>query len=215
MLSSRSCLLIPMMSLGFVLPVFAQGEAAAGDSARIAEVLRIRDKIEKDSKTFHFGLSIGWRHTLSNTGTPMRDASIDPTTNKVTVDSTDVGDFVLSGTVTAFPWAQAPDSSKWHKINPLGFIANINIASFNADNLSTFNKSIEGGFGVAWRLASDFAIGATIERKFSRRLRDFVKPNTVLTVGKDTITTLARDDDRFFHDDNLTALSFKFLYFLK
>ena len=184
------------------------------DSASIARILKLRDQIEEQSKTFHFGLSLGWRHILSSTGTVYRDVVIDPMTDKVEVDPIDNGDFVLSGIVTAFPF---DEKARFVAIpvHNLGFLANVNIASFSSDNLATFNKSMEGGFGLAWRMKNDFAIGLTIERMFSRSLRDFVKPGQVLVVGKDTLTSISKDDGRFFKDDNLTDISFKFLYFLK
>jgi hypothetical protein len=197
------------------LSALARPVAAQADTT-VARILKFRDSIEAQSKIFKFGVSVGWRHALASTGTPYRDATIDPTTNRVTVDSTDSGDFVVSGTVTAFPWAKTDATGKPAAFaRAVGFLANINVATIGSENLSTFNKSIEGGFGIAFRVATDFALGATIERKFSRRLRDFVKPNSVLVVDGDTITTLTKDDNRFFRDDNLTALSFKFLYFLK
>ena len=61
----------------------------------------------------------------------------------------------------------------------------------------------------------DFSLGLTVERVFSRRLRRFVTQGTPLVVAGDTLTSLDRTDDRFFRDDNLTAVSFKFLYFIR
>jgi hypothetical protein len=177
------------------------------DSLRIARIIAIRDQVEAQSKTFRFGLSLGWRHILSGTATSFNEASINPTTLVVETDDRDQGDFVLSGIVTAFPFR---NNASW-----LGFLANVNVASFDADNIATFNKSLEGGFGLAGRLGPDFSIGVTIERMFSRSLRQFVKIGSPLVVGTDTIKVLATDDNRFFQDDNLTALSIKFLYFLK
>ncbi len=200
------------------LSVFAGRIAAqpiASDSARIAQILRIRDSIEKESKTFHFGLSLGWRHIIARPSDFYRDAVIDPTTNLVAVDTIDQGDVVLSGTLAAYPfWRHSAKGQRTTK-HPFGFLANINIASFNSDNLSAFNKSIEGGGGVAWRLADDFALALTLERLFSRRLRSFVLPGQMLLVKGDTITSLSRDDGRFFRDDNLTAASFKFVYSIR
>jgi hypothetical protein len=188
--------------------------SAQRDSERVANIIKLRDKIEEQSKTFHFGLSLGWRHIIESTGSVYRDVVIDPVTNQVEVDPIDNGDFVLSGIVTAFPFGQGARIGTL-SMQDLGFLANVNIASFSSDNIATFNKSIEGGFGLAWRLAKDFSLGVTIERMFSRSLRDFVKPNSMLIVGADTIKSLGKDDDRFFRNDNLTAFSVKFLYFLK
>lgn len=180
--------------------------AVTADSVRVADILRLRRQIEADSKTFHFGLSLGWRRVFSGSG-GNREAAINPATLKVESDGTDHDDFVLSGIVTAFPLKRS-----W---SPLGFVANVNLASFTSDNIATFNKSIEGGGGLAWRLAPDFAVGFTIERMFNRSLREFVQFGNVLVAEGDTVKTLSKDDGRFFRDDNLTAWSVKFLYFLK
>ncbi len=87
------------------------------------------------------------------------------------------------------------------------------LASFNPDNVSVFNKSLEGGIGVAVRLAQDFGLAGTYERVFSRRLRKFVVEGQQLSVDGKVLTTIDETDDRFFVDDNLSATSFKFIYF--
>jgi hypothetical protein len=206
------------------------------------EGLRARlDSIEKASRTFKLGLSLGWRHLLARGEDAVRDATIDPATNAVRVDEIDNGAVVLSGIMTAYPWkraaateeasaggavpgavatreSSAPERPRsWFGRNAwrVGFLANVNLAAFGAENVTTFNESIEGGIGLAYRLSDDFSWGFTVERVFSRRLRDFVKSGTVLVVDGETVTALDRTDGRFFRDDNLTALSFKFLYYLR
>ena len=125
---------------------------------------------------------------------------------------------VLSGLVVVYPWKRQVDSTDKAKLTSrcgwcwLGFVANINLASFNSDNIASFNKSIEGGIGVAVRLTDDFGFAGTYERVFSRRLRDFVTADQKIIVDGKPLTAISDDDNRFFIDDNLNAVSFKFVY---
>jgi hypothetical protein len=187
----------------------AQDTTANADSIRVARILAFRDSLSKQSKTLRLGLSVGWRHILKSTGSLRRDAVVDPQTKNVSVDSVDQGDVVLSGVMTAFPWQRSD-----HWIAPLGFLANINLASFGSEGLSTFNKSIEGGGGLAWKFSDDFALGLTLERVFSRTLRSWVEVGKPIVIDDKTVESISKDDGRFFRDDNFSALSIKFLYFL-
>jgi hypothetical protein len=186
---------------------------------------RLRE-IEKNFETLRFGLSLGWRRNI--TSTVGRDVAIDPATNVVVADTIDRGAFILSGVVAAHPWRNrelvSPNSNKpktaleqllsnaWR----LGFIANLNVAEFTPSNVQTFNKSLEGGIGVTVKLNEEFAFASTFERLFGRRLRSFVVPGKVLKdKNGDPVTSLSVDDNTYFHDDHMTTLSFKFVYYIK
>lgn len=67
---------------------------------------------------------------------------------------------------------------------------------------------------MAWRVTDDFALAFTYERVFSRRIRDFVTPGQKILVDGKPLTAITEDDNRFFVDDNLNAVSFKFVYIL-
>jgi hypothetical protein len=206
----RGTRILFLLLVAVAVPGDSSAQAAPdADSVRIEKILKFRDDLEKESRTFRLGLSVGWRHRLKTTGDIYRDVVIDPTTNFVQVDEIDRGDVVLSGIMTAYPFQVGT------RAGPLGFVANVNIASFDAENIGAFNRTIEGGGGIAWRLNPDFGLGFTMERVFSRRLRSFVKPGAPLVVAGDTLTSLSPDDGRFFRDDNMTAVSLKFLYFLR
>lgn len=181
-------------------------------ASALAEKLKA---IEERDKTFRFGLSVGWRHIISSDSALRRDAAIEPATGKVVVDKVDQGDVVLSAVAVAFPWKKALEqkaSGPWR----LGFIANVDLASFGSESMGGFNKSIEGGGGLALKLSDGFSLAMTIERVFSRQLKSFVKTGEPLkdAEGK-AVTTLVKSDDRFFKNDNITALSLKFVYFIR
>lgn len=193
---------------------------------------KARETIEKNSATFRFGLSLGWRHIMAKDASLMQDVAVDPVTGHVVPERIDRGALVLSGVVTAFPWRNdaLSKAAKGGTNTPpvrgplggalapwrLGFLANINVASFTQDNISVFNKSVEGGLGVAYKMNEDFSLALTVERVFGRSLRSFVVPNTELRDADGTrVTELASTDDRYFKDDNLSAWSVKFVYFFK
>ncbi len=160
----------------------------------------------KDSGTFRFGLSVGWRTILSPDERRLRDVAIAPD-GRLLVDRTDGSSVILSGVVAAYPF---DETSRW---NRLGFLANINLADFSSESVGVFNKSIEGGLGLGVRLNADFAVALTAERVFSRKLRDGVDLTKPLLddAGK-PLSALDTADARYFKDDNITALSLKFVF---
>lgn len=175
----------------------------------------ISDSVEKAARTFKMGVSVGWRYTFGSGHRALRDVAIDPVTRNVQLDNVDNNAVVLSGVLSAFPWGRNAKTKRAKNWSWLGFVANIDFASFGTETTSAFNKSIEGGGGIAMRMHDDFALALTLERVLDRSLRRNIKAGEPLVVDGDTLTTLSRADNRFFHDDNLTAISLKFLYFLR
>lgn len=220
----------PLLSTALSASVAAkEAEAAATKAIADAEaearkqLERLR-ALEKDYQTFRFGLSLGWRHNV--TKSVVRDVAINPADNVLVVDKIDRGAFVLSGVVAAHPWRNpvllAPEDSSRRKTFlqrnawRFGFIANLNLAEFGPSSIQSFNKSIEGGLGATMKLNEEFAFAAVFERLFGRNLRSFVVPGQVLN-DKDgnAVTSLSKDDNTYFRDDNMTTLSFKFVYYIK
>lgn len=187
--------------------------AAGQDAEEVAKrVIELQDSL-KATKTFHFGLSFGWRGFLGKNESLKEDATIDPRDSTVVVDRTDQSDVVLSGVVVAYPFAKnrtqrAGDCG----VCRFGFIANLTLASFSDDQLTSFNQSVEGGIGLAYALSNDFGLAVTLERAFRRRLRDHVDVGSKLMADGQIITSLSMEDSRFFVDDNVTAVSVKFVY---
>lgn len=218
-----------------LLPLSLGAQAAGEETVSQA---KMREALEKNSETFRFGLSLGWRHNMAKKESLNSDLGVDPMTGRVSIERIDRGAFVLSGVVAAYPWRRSdlqrnkgaidecptPGSdraitcrigrtfSAWH----WGTIANLNLASFNADAISTFNKSIEGGLGVAYKLNEEFSLAVTLERIFGRKPREFVKPGAQLKDKEDNILyAIDASDNTWFRDDNMSAWSVKFVYFLK
>jgi hypothetical protein len=196
---------------------------------------------------FKFALSVGYRWFVSdNPSTGVYGISPTDSTLRRERDA-DYSDFVLSGTVTVFPFSiplPHPDIEKFTVeqvkengfyaavrhipnvatsiINRIGFVANLNVASFGADQLRTIAStlSIEGGLGLALKLDDHFAVSLSVDRVFSRQLRDeFVdmaskteKIDRQIRVDGKILTKLDTADDRLFYTNNRTALLFKFVY---
>lgn len=176
-------------------------DAQAG---RIAEAVQNR---LSESKILKVGLSVGYRYLVEERDKLFRDVAI--VNDTLRVDKQDRSDLVLSGVVTAFPFHRA--ATAWRR---LGFMLNINLADFAGEAIGVFNRSIEGGMGIAIQAHDEFAFGVTVERVFSRGLRSGVKPDQPL-LGDDgqPLKSVDVDDGRFFKNDNLTAVSLKFIFY--
>jgi hypothetical protein len=196
----------------------AQAQQPAIDTASSLSLAKRLREQETRNRTFKFGLSVGWRHVVSDTDELYRNAVLTLDSMKVQAERIDRGDVVLSGVVVAFPGKPPAEGEACCRGVPglwrIGFIANIDLASFANDELKTFNKSIEGGFGVALRLGDDFSLALTLERVLSRKLRSYIE-NGKQIPGLTDASTFTKDNDTFFANDNLTAFSVKFVYFLR
>lgn len=220
----RSCLDGALLSVCYLLTcgvghaqdIAPQPQDSASDTSVkvVARQLAIKDSIERANRNYKVGITVGWRQLIDGDGV-YRNAVIDPTTYLVRVDDIDKGDLTLSGVVIAFPWTQLTETRIRRAAAGLGFVANINVATFGSDGVATFNKSIEGGLGIAYRLGDDFGIGVTYERVFSRRLRRFVTPDMELIVDGEKVESLSIDDGRFFTDDDLSALALRFIFLVR
>lgn len=184
----------------------SQSEQAMTD----ADAKKIAEEVKaslRESKTIQAGLSLGWRTIPRRSDRQFRDVALNAA-GVLLLDESDANSVVLSGVVTAYPFR---DSNSRRK--DLGFVANLNLADFSADSVGMFNKSIEGGLGLAWRLNPDFAVAFTIERAFSRSLRNGIDPLKPLLDGDGKpLGAIDRNDPRYFHDDHVTAISLKWVY---
>ena len=114
---------------------------------------------------FKIGLSIGYRWYIGHDDVvPTYTISPNDSTVQRNKDS-DWSDVVLSGTIAVFPlnFAKPADGSEqyWNRI---GFIANVDIASFSIDKAKALSTplSIEGGIGLAYKITDYFALAASL-----------------------------------------------------
>ncbi len=206
-----------------VSPPVPPASATSISADSLDRMLARRELANKEQRVFKLGFSVGWRQLTGSDESLKRDVVIDPSTNFANFESIDHGAVMASGVLAVFPKKRTPSctgrcrqGNGWR----FGFLANVKLATFGADEASTFNQSIEGGLGPIVRFSDDFGMALTIERVFSRRARSFVVPGQFVYDSADTLTrkpltSLDPTDSRFFVSDNLTAFSFKFVYFLR
>lgn len=179
------------------------------------KLIELMNGVEKKSKgKVKFALSMGWRHIVdSKKSNSLYEATIDPADSTLQLDQKNRGAFLLSGVISIYPF-QKSSSFSW-----LGFIANINLAEFSGQNPElSFNKSIEGGYGIAASLNNFLAIGITYEKVLSRRPKDFViakKGQKITDTNGQIKTSLDPTETTFFIQDNFNAISIKLIYTFK
>lgn len=175
------------------------------DKSRHTVAVTNRDDDQKSP--IQLGVSLGYRFIFDR-HEDFSEATISPTDQTLRLDKRDRTAVVLSGALTAFP------------IRQVGLLVVLNLAEINDQNAGlTTPRSIEGGLGIAVRLHEKVALGITLERVFSRRVRDHfiaMDGQQLMVEGDDgtkaPLTTLDEKDSLYFRDDNLTALAFRMIF---
>jgi len=194
-------------------PDTSKTKPATPDSARITALEKRLDSIENNSsKVITFGLGLGLR-TLGISGHyELLELSISSKDSTLQIDTLARAAFILSGTVMARPFK----SGRFGK--NLIFLADLNLAEFaSKDVLSISNKVIQGGAGLGYRLDPSFSLGFTLERISTRKPRASVlqRVGQKISGPNGVVTNITTDDNTFYRDANLGALSFWFIYRLK
>lgn len=164
---------------------------------------------KQESKVFRFGISAGVRTGFGSENSGRTVVTILPNTNKVSLDREDLMAFIISSSLTVFPF-----KGWWQN---MGFTANINLLEFtSAQTNSTFNKPIDGGIGFALALDKDkkFAVALTYERTSGRRPKSWVLDNdgSTIVVNGQTVTSIDKNDDQYYINTGLNAVAAKFIY---
>lgn len=191
------------------------------DSEKLKKIVAILEK----KKLIQIGLSVGYRRAFSigHADKFLAEASISPMDTTLQVELGNRHSFLLSAIVSVYPFE---NRERDYKINDtdifshkrIGCYANINLLELSGDGdfSSIFNKKIEGGLGLAYKLSEAFSIGAGYEFIFHRRLRDYVinyyGGRKVYENGQ-VVTTLNKENDNLFRDDNVDAWSIKFIFY--
>ncbi len=93
-----------------------------------------------------------------------------------------------------------------------GMIVNLNLIELSGDNQTTsFNKGIDGGIGIGYRLSDQIFIGYSWEWFTQRNLRGFYQDqvgNTLSNNGS-VLTSLDQTNDELFFDNRVTGRAFK------
>ncbi len=169
---------------------------------------------DKSGRVFHFGISLGFR-SITNGGEHLEEPTFSADSFKFDTYLRDRGSMVISGVLLITPW---PDTNAlfWYHV---GFLANVNLIDLTSGNIGSFNRNIEGGGGIAYRLTDNFSLALTYERVFHRSLTEYylgrkgVNSHNQLTDDRgQVITQLDPQNDHYFRDDDLDAISIKFVF---
>lgn len=176
-------------------------------------------KINKDA--IKFGVSLGFNYLTKD----IYDASLSPINNTLQLEKASPASFLLSTAVVINPIsgyyrkldsAGNPVGDIYTRTWPISFIATVNLAQFGSAQTS-FNKKIDGGLGLGYRLSDDFHIALTAEMISVRQLRDYIADSykgTTITVNNEVLNALDTSDNRFFTDKYMFGVSLKFVYIL-
>ena len=213
----------------YLFPRFALSQELSEEQIMSNEASQQPDSIPKDEsvenkvdellKRFDkknpllFGLSIGYRQAFSigKADKFLADAIISPFDSTLQIELLNRHTFLISATLSSFPF------EKDTTFKNFGFFANINLAEIASDGdfQSVFNRQIEGGAGISWRLGKSLALAFSYEFIFHRRIRDYLFPleGSQLIVANTPISSLDKDVDEIFRNDNVNAWSLKFIFF--
>lgn len=172
-------------------------------------------KIRK-SEAINFGLSLGWRRPF-NFPKGREIAHVDPVDSLLAFEAGDKGEILLSTVVTSFVWAgkgEKAGEEHWNKgfrkhLKNLGIMTNLNLTDLGSEQASgIFNKNVDGGFGLVYKLHEDVAIGVTYEKFTVRRALEALTTRD----GEKLPFAIDADDNNQFRDDGVNAYSFKIVY---
>ena len=168
----------------------------------------------KSGRVFHFGISLGFR-SITNGGEHLEEPTFSADSFKFDTYLRDRGSMVISGVLLITPWPDTNDVFWYH----VGFLANVNLVDLTSGNIGNFNRNVEGGGGVAYRFTDNFSLALTYERVFHRSLTEYylerkgVNSHDQLTDDRgQVITQLDPQNDHYFRDDDLDAISVKFIF---
>ena len=184
---------------------------------------------EFKAKGINFGVSVGYNFAHNT----LYEASLSPIDHTFSIATLPKNSFVIS-TALSFPLTRGKlGGATYTKIDnagkPIGepyyvpwglcLIATLNIATFNeASNGSIFNKQIDGGLGIGYRLDDHFQIALAYEMISFRQPKQFLidqYQGKVINVGDQKLISLDEKDNNFFHNKYVGSISLKLIYLIK
>lgn len=174
-----------------------------------------------------FGVSLGYLTVFDE----IYEARISPINNKIIIDKLTRQAYLLS-TGVAIPFGNMgklggayyrkldekgkPYGNLYYVPSGLHFVASVNLVMFNsAATGSIYNNRLDGGLGVGYRASEDFLLSLTYEMISYRQPREFIlkdyKEKAIEIDGK-VLTALAEDNNDYFRNRYMPAISFKFVY---
>ncbi len=188
------------------------------------------DAIEnKVNKGVDFGISLGFNSVFGK----IYDARISPLDNKLKITTVPKAAFLIS-TGVSVPISKGKLGGRYYRkldengteygpvyYVPYGFcfVATVNLVTFNsAGTGSIFNQKIDGGLGLGYRINDNFQLALTAEMISYRQPREFLindyNDKEIKMPNGDLVSSINQDDNNYFRDKYMPALSFKFFYLI-
>lgn len=204
--------------LAFSSTSFAQNTAATDSSDQDIIV-----------KNVDIGLSVGFNTVFEK----LHEARISPIDQKVFLTNMPRQSFLLSTTISVpfnVTLRQGKENAKqiqYQQVRngpfyrtPLGlcFVASLNLANLSSTQSgSIFNKKIDGGLGLGYRVSQNFQISLTYEKISIRQPRQFLKDleGKNIIINNQILNSLDIEDNNYFVDKYLNSAAIKFIYVIK
>lgn len=168
------------------------------------------------------GFSLGYSYIP----TSIYDGSISPFDNTLKLQKQFPANFLISTALVINPVEKyellVNSDNKILKVigrqlSNISFIATVNLVSIGSKAETLFNKKIDGGLGVGYRLNEDFHLALTAEMFSVKQLKDYIMDgykDKVLSIDGQAVTALDPADTRLFTDKYVPGFSLKFIYIL-
>ena len=191
------------------------------------------------NKGVDFGVSLGFNRVFEK----LYDVHLSPLDHKLKVTDAPMSTFLLS-TGISVPLARireklgesTPSTFRgryYKKLTTLGaptstvycvpygwcLVATVNLLTFNtAATGSVFNKRIDGGLGIGYRINDELQIAATFEMISYRLPRDFLigeyRDKVVNNAAGTPVTVILPENNDYYSDRYLPSVSLKLFYLL-
>lgn len=187
----------------------------------------------KENKCVNMGISVGFKKITKSDLINFKDEVISSIDTTLKLQKLDNGFIVLSTELIISPFlnnslignliiesSKGNDKNKVIKklalniIQRLSFIASVNLAEVSmAQTDFTYNKTIDGGLGIGFRMSENFWLAWSFEVSSHRKLRDYVKAyeNQKITINGITLTELDKTDNTLFYNKRLKANNIKLI----
>ncbi len=178
-------------------------------------------------KGIDFGISLGFNSAFST----IYDARISPLDNRLKITKVPRTAFMISTGISVPLTRKNRLNGRYYRklvdgeptgpvyYVPFGWclIATVNIITFNsAASGSAFNQKIDGGFGIGYKISDNLQLAVTGEMISYRQPRQFLLDgynDKILTAPTgEVISSINPDDNNYFRDKYMPAISFKFFY---
>jgi hypothetical protein len=186
------------------------------------------------NKGVNWGVSLGFNSVFSK----LHDARISPLDNQLKISNFSRVGFVISTGLSVPLFSNPLDENNqldkktsyfqntkdkgilYYVPRKFYLVATVNVITFNsAGDGSLFNKRIDGGLGLGYRVNDDVQIAVTGEMISYRQPRNFLYDynNKTLTLpGQATpLTTINLDDNDYFMDRYMPSVSLKVIYLFR